>query len=140
MGEAKVYATLSERLQSFASRQSRQADIQAQTEGALAGAQQSAGKIGGTQMMDENTIRGAAFNKAARAGHAAAIQNDIRENTSRLETQFANDIEGFNASMAKYKEGLVSEIDPSMRMYVETDLDQYAGASQTRIANNAFKI
>ena len=140
MGQARVYETLSQRLQSFADRQARQADIQAQREGALAGAEAAAGKIGGTQMMDENTIRGAAFNKAARAGHAAAIQNDIRENTARLETQFATDIEGFNASMTKYKEGLVSEVDPSMRMYVETDLDQYQGASQTRIANNAFKL
>jgi len=137
--QARSLQSLSQKLAAFTEGQQRQADIYAAQEGERAGQAAAAGKKGGVEMASTATIRGKAFNKGALMAHAAAIQTDIRETTARLETTFATNMEGFQQAMESYKEGLFAEIDPMLRPYAETDINDYASRSRTRIFNATFE-
>lgn len=137
--QARSLQSLSQKIAAFTEGQQRQADIYAAQEGERAGQAAAAGKIKGVEMASTATIRGKAFNKGALMAHAAAIQTDIRETTARLETTFATNMEGFQQAMESYKEGLFSQIDPMLRPYAETDINDYASRSRTRIFNATFE-
>ena len=138
MGQAQALQSLSQKLAAFTQGQQRQADIFAAQEAERAGQAAAAGKKGGVEMRQPGTIRADAFNKGALMAHAAAIQTDIRETTARLETTFATNMEGFQQALDSYKEGLFTQIDPMLRPYAETDINQYAASSRTRIFNATF--
>lgn len=138
MGQARALQSLSQKLAAFTEGQQRQADIFAAQEAERAGQAAAAGKKGGVELQQPGTIRADAFNKGALMAHAAAIQTDIRETTARLETTFATNMEGFQQAVDSYKEGLFAEIDPMLRPYAETDINQYASSSRTRIFNATF--
>jgi len=137
--QAQNFESLADRLRSFADRKSAQLDQQAVIEGEQAGLAAATGKLGGQDLSDNSTIRSRAFNKGAMTAHAAAIQVDIRENIARIKQDNQFDSEGFNASVAGYREGLVEKMDASMRPHAEAELNDYASRAYTEVQSNVFK-
>lgn len=133
MTEARGFQTLASKLQSFSMRQQDILDSQAALEGERRGQAEAAGKVGGVELRQEQTIRARAFNKGAQMAHAAAIQTDIRSSIGRMELQHKSDPAGFDAALQGYRDGLFEEIDPILRPHAETEIADFSSRAQLRI-------
>jgi len=130
---------LADRLRQFSNQQHNREDQQASIEGEQAGLTAASGKIGGTDLSDNSTIRSRAFNKGAQMAHAAQIKIDISENISRIHMENQYDLQAFQEKTAGYKKGLLSEVDPTMRALAEADLNSAISTGTINIGEVLYK-
>jgi len=136
--QEQMLGSLADRLRGFATRENKLADIEAQKEGERAGEAAAAGRVGGVDIPEDMTIRDQAFATGARVAHTAAIQTDIRKTVADLELNNQNDIGNFNLEFDAYKEGLLSEVDDSLKPMAIKEMGDYSLRSKVRIEKTMF--
>jgi uncharacterized alkaline shock family protein YloU len=80
------------------------------------------------------TTSGRAYNQAAVQAHLARVDADILENTARIAAESGEDPELFDSKVAGYAEGLLKNVDPSIRGRTEIAIGQQASALRQKIA------
>lgn len=138
-GKSQMLQSLSDRLQQFANKEQVELQRKNAFEGDREGRDAAAGKIGGIEMQNNDTIRGRAFNKGAMMSHAAQIQIDVRESVAEHARANPYDVAGFDSNVDGFSKGLMSEIDPSMKALAESEINDYASRARIGIQDNVYK-
>lgn len=87
--------------------------------------------IGGTEVK--------VHNKALRARYLAELNNDNREAISGFASNNPDDILKFNSEVEGYRNGLLKEVDPSIRGAVSDDVDNMITSSRVRVQDATIR-
>lgn len=135
------FSALADTLARINDRMQDRLDLQAQADGVRAG--RVAGANGVPQLMDETTIRGAAYNRSARDSVMTQFELRTREFLHDTEQKYKNDPVRFNNSATTYINGIAEQLqgfDPGIAQEVAANFTLRKNTAITRIQDRADAI
>ena len=76
-----------------------------------------------------------AYNDAMRESYIAGVNNDARENISRIAAENYRDIEGFEKNVAKYRQGLITSVGEDFSDAVTVSMDSLISSARIGVQN-----
>ena len=76
-----------------------------------------------------------AYNDAMRESYVAGVNNDARENIARIAAENYRDIEGFEKSVTKYRQGLINSVGEDFSDSVSVSMDSLISSARIGVQN-----
>ena len=76
-----------------------------------------------------------AYNDAMRESYVAGVNNDARENISRIAAENYRDIEGFEESVKEYRKGLINSVGEDFSDSVSVSMDSLISSARIGVQN-----
>ena len=76
-----------------------------------------------------------AYNDAMRESYIAGVNNDARENIARIAAENYRDIEGFEKSVTKYRQGLINSVGEDFSDSVSVSMDSLISSARIGVQN-----
>lgn len=138
-GKPQLFMSLADKLDNFSAQTAQTAERkviqQATIEGQQAGIQQQ--KSGeGIQLKEETFIGGIskkAFNNAARESYVKSLENDIRENITKIGVDHPDDPVLFQEAIEAFSKSTIQGVDPAIKPQVELSIDAKVSQLKPRI-------
>lgn len=131
----QVQFAISDMLNNISKRMEDRLDVQAATEAQRRGAEDG-GRDELPDLQNEATIRGRAYNAAARDSVAMRVDLQSRQEISRLENEHAQDPQKFVQGASSYMQGAAADLnafDPALAQRFEADYVLRAVAAERRV-------
>ena len=139
-GSVGALSSLSDRLQAFSNKAGAIAIDRAKQAGAAEAQQVELQKKDGVTQAPEfkdvgfiGGVADASYNKALRDSYLSSIATDTRKELSRIESENPNDVTAFNDAAEGFVNGLISNVDPSVRQATSQSANSILTDAQIRV-------